>query len=89
VLAAAESPCDGLVMHVAAGVETTIRELGERMLAITGATVPIEWRPARAGEVRRNFARIERAREVLGYAPAWSLDAGLRATWAWFQQARA
>jgi len=50
------------------------------------ATVGIERRPARTGEVLRNCARIDRARQVLGFDPTTSLDQGLRATWDWFRQ---
>jgi len=85
VLAAAERECAGQVFHVAAGAETEIGALAELMLGITGARVAIRREPARAGEVRRNCARIERAAAVLGYHPRTALADGLAATWRWFQ----
>jgi UDP-glucose 4-epimerase len=85
VVAAADRPCDGQVFHVASGHETAIGDLAATILRITGTTSAIEHRPARAGEVLRNCARIDRARAVLGYAPAVALDDGLARTWRWFQ----
>jgi UDP-glucose 4-epimerase len=85
VLAAAEHDCNGQVFHIAAGHETTIADLAETIRRVTASKVPIEHRAALAGEVRRNCARIDRARATLGYAPAVALDDGLRRTWEWFQ----
>lgn len=86
ILAAAERDCAGRVYHVAAGVETEIGALAELMLDVTGARVSIEHRPPRAGEVRRNFARIDRARRELGFEPTTFLEDGLRETWRWFRE---
>jgi len=85
IVVATRRDVGGRVFHIAAGVETPIGELAERMLRVTGAGVAVEHRPARAGEVRRNCARIDRARALLGFAPATPLDSGLRATWDWFR----
>lgn len=84
VVKAVERDCGGQVFHIAAGVETAIGDLAERMLAVSGVRVPIEYRPARTGEVARNSARIDRARRVIGFDPSTPLDEGLRRTWAWF-----
>ncbi len=87
VVGSVEHECGGQVFHIAAGLETPIGELAERMLAVTGARIPIERRPARAGEVYRNCARIDRARATIGFDPSTSLAEGLAATWAWFRSA--
>jgi UDP-glucose 4-epimerase len=86
VVQAADAECAGQVFHIASGIETSIGDLARRMIAISETKVPIEWKPARAGEVRRNCARIDRARSVLGFAPNTALDAGLRATLQWFRE---
>jgi UDP-glucose 4-epimerase len=46
---------------------------------------PIEFRPGRRGEVTRNFANFDKAKERLGFRPRWSVEEGLTATWEWFQ----
>jgi UDP-glucose 4-epimerase len=77
----------GTVLHVASGVETRVADLARLCCAAAGAPGhPVEHEPARAGEVDRNFASYDRAAQVLGYAPAVTLEAGIRDTWDWFQE---
>ena len=49
-------------------------------------TIPIEYRPKRAGEVERNFASYDLAHELLGYAPTIEREEGIRRTWEWFEE---
>ncbi len=78
----------GTVLHIASGVETTVRELASLCSAAAGAPDhPVEYRPKRAGEVGRNFASYDLARQVLGYAPTISREDGIPGTWQWFQDA--
>jgi UDP-glucose 4-epimerase len=77
----------GTVLHIASGLETTVTELAD--LCRTAADAPdhpVEYRPARAGEVGRNFASYDLAREMLGYQPTISREAGIRDTWEWFRK---
>jgi UDP-glucose 4-epimerase len=76
----------GTVLHIASGVETTVRELADLCRVAAGVPDhPVEHRPARAGEVDRNFASYDLARDLLGYEPTISREAGIRDTWEWFQ----
>jgi UDP-glucose 4-epimerase len=76
----------GTVLHIASGVETTVAELAGLCGAAAGAPDhPVEYRPKRAGEVDRNFASYDLAKQVLGYAPSISREVGIRSTWQWFQ----
>ena len=77
----------GTVLHVASGVETRVADLARLCCAAAGIPDhPVEYQPTRAGEVDRNFASYDRAEQVLGYAPAVGLEAGIRDTWDWFQE---
>lgn len=77
----------GSVLHLASGAETRIRDLARAVAAAGGRPDhPIDYREARRGEVSRNFACYDRAREVLGFEPDWSMDKGLAATWDWFRE---
>jgi len=72
------------VIHLASGRETSLNELAALMVKISGKTEhPIEYREKRTGEVDRNFARYDHAREVLGFEPRHTLEEGLAETWAW------
>ncbi len=75
----------GTVLHAASGVETTITALADLCRRAAGRPGhPIEYRPARPGEVGRNFASYDLARELLGYAPTVRLADGVPALWEWF-----
>lgn len=75
----------GEVFHLASGRETTVLELANILREIAGKpNHPIQFKPARRGEVARNFADYRKAREALGFEPEWRLEDGLAATWQWF-----
>jgi len=73
------------VLHLATGRETSIWELAEILMEVSGKTGhPIEFREQRVGEVHRNFANFDRASELLGFTPHTILEEGLLQTWQWF-----
>lgn len=75
----------GTVLHAASGVETTVTELADLCRKAAGKPGhAIEYRPKRAGEVGRNFASYDLAKELLGYQPTVSREAGIPRTWQWF-----
>ena len=76
----------GTVLHAASGVETTVRDLADLCRRAAGRPGhPIEHRPARPGEVGRNFARYDLAYELLGYHPTVRIDEGVPELWKWFE----
>jgi UDP-glucose 4-epimerase len=75
----------GTVLHIASGVETTIADLAGLCAAAAGAPDhPVEYRPERPGEVDRNFASYDLAKQVLGYEPTIAREEGIARTWQWF-----
>jgi UDP-glucose 4-epimerase len=75
------------VIHVASERETTIRELAELILRLADRKdLEIEHREARRGEVVRNFATAEKARRILEFAPAETLESGMAKTIDWFSK---
>jgi UDP-glucose 4-epimerase len=77
----------GTVLHIASGIETTVGELADLCRGAAGVPDhPIEYRPKRPGEVERNFASYDFAREVLGYLPSITRGDGIRQTWQWFEE---
>lgn len=75
------------VLHLASGGETSVLELA-RMVATTGGKPDHEiiLKDARPGEVLRNFANYDLARETIGFDPATKLEEGLARTWDWFRE---
>ncbi len=76
----------GSAMHLATGTETSVERLADLCRSVAGRRpgYPVEYRPARAGEVERNTARADLARRVLGFRPTVALRDGLEQTWNWY-----
>ncbi|WP_293855742.1 UDP-glucuronic acid decarboxylase family protein [uncultured Alsobacter sp.] len=64
--------------------ELTVSDLVDRVLARTGSSSQLTYRPLPVDDPRRRRPDISRARELLGWAPRTSLQEGLEATIAWF-----
>jgi UDP-glucose 4-epimerase len=76
------------VFNLGSGTETSVNELIALMRQTTGASEHgIRFEPPRQGEIYRNYTKITKAQEQLGYSPSVSLADGLAETWRWFRQA--
>jgi UDP-glucuronate decarboxylase len=65
--------------------EFTIRELAEKIIALTGSRSGLEFKPLPQDDPRQRRPDITQARRVLQWAPTVSLDAGLEKTIAYFE----
>lgn len=85
ILLAAQADVAGEVFHIAAGRETSLITLIDLMREVVGSErIEVRYEPARAGEILRNYAAIDKARRALGYDPRTDLGAGLERVWEWF-----
>src|SRR5258708_6702416 len=66
--------------------EMTIRQLADRILALTGSRGQIGARPLPVDDPRARQPDITRARELLGWEPPGALEDGLPTTLAYFRQ---
>ena len=73
----------GGVFNVGTGVETSVRELYDRVQRIAGAEREPEMTDPRPGELQRSVLDPSRAERELGWRARRSLDDGLAETWAW------
>lgn len=73
----------GTVMNVAGGAATSMSDLIDLVGRLSGRPVRVDRRPAQAGDVRRTGGSIDRARDMLGWAPAVDLEVGLGRQLAW------
>ena len=64
--------------------ELTIGDLVERVVRLTGTASRLVGRPLPVDDPRRRKPDITRARDLLGWSPAVTLEEGLEATIAWF-----
>jgi len=67
-------------------VETTVRELAEKIIAMTGSRSKLEFRPLPVDDPVQRCPDITRAKEVLGWQPRVPLENGLQKTIAYFDK---
>ncbi|GGB27096.1 hypothetical protein GCM10011380_15900 [Sphingomonas metalli] len=80
-----ESEIDGMEpINLGNPNEMPVNDLLDRIVGLTGAEAPVEYRPLPVDDPRRRRPDIARAAALLGWAPKVSLDEGLAATCAWF-----
>ena len=65
-------------------VETTIKELAETIVELTGSSSKIVYKPLPKDDPKRRRPDITRARAVMGWEPAVSLRGGLAKTIEYF-----
>jgi UDP-glucose 4-epimerase len=90
VVASLDAPEDvvaGELFQVGTGRETTVNELAAAIGSAVGRPLEIVHEAARAGDVRRNVSRVDKAASQLNYRASVALDDGLADTARWFQAA--
>jgi len=73
-------------MNLGNPVETTVRELAERIIAMTGSRSKIERKPLPVDDPVQRCPDISRARDVLDWEPRVPLETGLGRTIAFFDR---
>jgi UDP-glucose 4-epimerase len=68
------------VANVGTGIETSVNELYARLARVAGESHPPAHGPAKPGEQRRSVLNPSRAKMLLGWTPATSLEQGLART---------
>ena len=68
------------ICNVGMGGEITVLELAKTIISLCGNTSTIEHAEARAGEILKSRAKVDRLRDVLGVVAETKLVDGLRAT---------
>jgi dTDP-glucose 4,6-dehydratase len=79
----------GDTYNVGSGVEASIEELADRIIALTGQSAELKMTvPDRPGHDRRYLLDSTKIREELGWAPEWEFGSGLEATVRWYADHR-
>ena len=60
--------------NIATGKAITIKELAEKMIAMSGKKIDIKYLERKKGEIRHSYADISKAKEMIGYSPKFDLD---------------
>jgi UDP-glucose 4-epimerase len=75
---------DARAFNVGTGAGTSVLAIAKLLQAAARTVVPLEFAPRRPGEQQESFVDINKAREVLGWAPEVDLADGLARTYSWF-----
>ncbi len=88
LLAADAEGATGEVFNIACGAQTSINQVLGHLRKITEVDVEVIYGPPRAGDIKHSLADINKARSILGYRPAVSVEVGLRRSVAWYRAVR-
>lgn len=81
MVAASTAPnISGRVINVGSGQETSVREVAEKVLALTGDKAEVMYTPRNDAGVSRMCADTRLAKDKLSFTPRYDLEEGLRLT---------
>ena len=83
---ALQSAKDGVVYNVATAQETSVNELAQLLLQISGKNVEIKHTGAVAGDVMASALDNTLIKQELGWEPKVAIEEGLKKTWQWFKE---
>lgn len=75
----------GRVFNIATGQRITLNDAVGCLCDLTGYAGPVEYAPARTGDIAHSLADISLARRALGYEPKVDFHEGLRRTLHWYR----
>jgi CDP-glucose 4,6-dehydratase len=76
----------GEAFNFSTEVPLTVLEVVDRMQASVGTSLVPDIRATATGEITHQYLSAEKAREVLGWKPAFTFDEGLDRTVAWYRR---
>lgn len=71
-------------INLGTGRETSVLELAQALMRVSGREATLNHAPPRPGEQRRSVVSIAKAGQVLGWTPEVGLEEGLARTFEWF-----
>ncbi len=86
IINAIESDCSGEVFNVGSSIPTSINQLTDTMLKVSGKSLNPIYYPADETKDTYRVADISKMKEILNFQPTVSLEDGLRKTYDWIQQ---
>ncbi len=81
----AKSNVAGEVFNIAYGGREYLLDIYYGLTEALGVHIEPHFGPERAGDIKHSNADISKAKEMLGYAPEWSFDLGIKAAIDWYK----
>ncbi len=85
LLAAEKSKAAGEFFNIANGKNNSLLDIITVLEKLSAKKLLRRHGPARAGDVRKTWANINKAKRLLGYKPVVGFEEGLKRTWEWFK----
>jgi UDP-N-acetylglucosamine 4-epimerase len=82
----ADTSVNGDVFNIAYGGRRRLIDVYYTISEALGVTLEPEFVEARKGDIRHSSADISKAAKMLGYAPEWSFDEGIKNTIEWYKK---
>ncbi|HRZ16607.1 MAG TPA: GDP-mannose 4,6-dehydratase [Candidatus Hydrogenedentes bacterium] len=86
LLGCVDTPLRYEILNLGESRTTTLAELVEMVARHAGRPAALDRRPVQPGDVEITYADISRARRLVGYAPRFDMDEGIRRFVAWYRQ---
>ena len=80
ILSAESKKTAGEVLNIGSGKPTTLTDLAETIIELTGSKSEIKYLPPRPNDIRHRFPDTSRMRKLLGFKPQVDLKEGLKRT---------
>ena len=77
---------DARGFNIGTGKGTSVLEIARLLQKSAASDLPIELAPHRPGEQQESFVNADKARDLLGWSPEVSLEAGLAKSYEWFSR---
>jgi len=87
-LGAQMDSADGELMILSTGRETSVNQLLETLVKITGIEAKPRHEAPIPGDIRRMVYSFEKAKRLVGYEPSYTLEAGLKRCIKWYRCTR-
>jgi UDP-N-acetylglucosamine/UDP-N-acetyl-alpha-D-glucosaminouronate 4-epimerase len=86
LLACTTQGISGNFYNIACGKQTSVNQLFQLLSEILDNKAPADYQPVRAGDVKYSYASIKKAKNEMGFKPAFRLKKGLKKTVQWYKK---
>ena len=77
---------DAPAFNIATSIQRNVLDLARSVGQVMGMQAELEFAPPRPGELFRSALDVSKAKAILGWAPEWKFDDGLRQLVEWFRK---
>ena len=84
IMACRAPDLSGTVLNIGDGKSTTVSQLCTLLQDILRRRIPPRFAPPQAGDIRHDYADINKAERLLSYRPEWNIRHGLEKTAEWY-----